>query len=599
MRRIRMSVILGTSILMITPWIFGELIEKSIARNTPWTLGLLGLIVALLVVRMRVSLSTNLLQEKHHGDIRPAVDNIIAANFARKNIKQLRTDRLLSVGNITQSREYTSNVLIDLWVNMEKVVFDLLVGYIATVIGAIAFHIPLIAVSATLGLLIALVFSAYLNTKVIEMTKKIDTRFRKYNQSWEETIQKLSDFKAQGMHENIIEQNHQEFTEIFEQDRTFWYWYCKNSELREFVISCFLVIAAYVIGVYEIIHRPASLPLVVALFSWGAIQVSALRQLAMFERALNKRLPAISSLIDAINLQALCEEKGTVRFDKHEKFSITFNNVSHRFEDGILVLSEINFTINSGEKWAFVGESGSGKTTLVNLILGSMPPTEGCITITLEKSGQTFDLWSLDLDWWRSEVLGYVPQDVVLKDDTIRNNLLLAVPKSHSIPTDERLMELMEKFDAVFKINDSGNSLLDIEVGRDGGVELSGGQKQRVGIVRAVLKDARFIIFDEATSSLDARITNNITRAFRDALAPEITSVMIAHNLSTVAGGSPNKLLDNTGNKNLVCTHYLVLRPVTEIRLTVPQIDYVGSWIELGKSEVMQELVRESQKVEI
>jgi ABC-type multidrug transport system fused ATPase/permease subunit len=208
-------------------------------------------------------------------------------------------------------------------------------------------------------------------------------------------------------------------------------------------------------------------------------------------------------------------------------------------------------------------------------------------------------LWSLDLDWWRSEVLGYVPQDVVLKDDTIRNNLLLAVPKSHSIPTDERLMELMEKFDAVFKINDSGNSLLDIEVGRDGGVELSGGQKQRVGIVRAVLKDARFIIFDEATSSLDARITNNITRAFRDALAPEITSVMIAHNLSTVAGGSPNKLLDNTGNKNLVCTHYLVLRPVTEIRLTVPQIDYVGSWIELGKSEVMQELVRESQKVEI
>lgn len=599
MRRIRLSIILGTIILMVTPWIFGELINKAIEKNIAWTGALLGVVVALVVFRIRVNLSTNLVHERHHGDTHPNVDSIIARNFAKKNIKQLRTEKLLSVGNISKSREYVNNVLVDLWIGMQRVIADLSIAYIATVIGAFCFHMPLIAVTATVGLIVALFLSAYLNTKVLETTDEIDAKFRDYNQSWEESVQKLSDFKAQGMHENILEQNEKEYVSIFNEDRKFWFWYIKRSELREFIIASLIVITAYAIGVYQIIHVPASLPLVIALFSWGGIQVAALRELARFERHLNKRLPAIKSLIKAIAMEPLCKENGTIRFDKHAKFSITFDNVSHRFEDNRLVLSEINFTIHSGEKWAFVGESGSGKTTLVNLILGAMPPSEGCIIVTLEEETTSFNLWDLDLDWWRSEVLGYVPQDVVLKDDTIRNNLLLAVPKSYPVPTDERLMDLMYEFDAVFKSDSTNDSLLDVQVGRDGGVELSGGQRQRVGIVRAILKDARLIIFDEATSSLDARITNNITRAFRHALAPGTTSIMIAHNLSTVAGGSPSKLLGTAGSKNLICTHYLVLRPVTEIHLTVPQIDYVGSWKDLGTSEVMQTLVAESQKEEI
>lgn len=74
---------------------------------------------------------------------------------------------------------------------------------------------------------------------------------------------------------------------------------------------------------------------------------------------------------------------------------------------------------------------------------------------------------------------------------------------------------------------------------------------------------------------------------------------MIARNLSTVTGGSLSKLLGDADSKNLICTHYLVLRPVTEIHLTIPQIDYVGSGKNLGTSEVMQTLVAESQKEEI
>lgn len=599
-RRIRLVTLSSTIILIIIPWIFGELINKSITHNVPLTGALLGMIIALMIVQFRANLSENLRREKLGGEILPEVDKTIATKFSQKNIKQLRTDKKLSVGNIIQARGYTNAIIGDMWFSIEATIFNLIIGYLATIIGAIVFNVPLIAILATLGLIIYFFLAAYLNTKVVTETEPLDKKFRDYEQSWQEVIQKLSDFKAQGMQENIIDKNDQDFKNIFVDDRKFWYWYLKMSELREFILACFLIFFIYAIGVYTILHNPKTLPYIIALFSWGAIQVASLRGLAFLERSINKKIPAIFSFIEAFNMPALSEETGTLRFDKTEKFSITFDDVSHRFEDNLLVLSEINFTIKSGEKWAFIGESGSGKTTLINLILGSMPPTKGSIIITLEKTGQTFNLWDIDPNWWRSEVLGYVPQDVVLKDDTIRNNLLLAIPKSHPVPDDAKLMEIMHKFSAIIKTNSSAKPLLDVQVGRDGGVELSGGERQRIGIVRAVLKDARFIIFDEATSSLDAKTTNNITRAFRDALTPGITSIMIAHDLSTVAGGNPKKLLSSAGsNNNLVCDHYLILRPVTEIRLTTPQIDYAGSWQDLRKSDVLCDLVKESQKHEI
>ena len=598
MRSMRIFIILGTLLLMGTPWVFGELIHSAINVDKPMVTALLAIVVSLVIVRIGVNLRMNLLFEKNHGDAYTYTDEVISNAFIKKNIKQLQTDKNLAIANINKAREFVNNIVGEINIGFVRVLTDLTVAYLATLIGSFVFHMGLIALTATLGLIVAFVYSAYLNTRVIEDTKEIEVDFRAYNRDTEETLEKLAAFKAQGMSRKLIKKNKKQHKKVFAEDRVFWYWYIKRSQLRELIISAFVIIAAYIIGVYYITVDPKSLPLVIALFSWGGIQAAALRELARLERRLNKRLPSIVSLFEALEMAPLREENGTRRFDKGERFNIEFEDVSHRYEDGKAVLLNISFTIKFGEKWAFVGESGSGKSTLVNLILGAMPPTEGEIYIMLQSTGEKIPLWDLDLDWWRSEVLGYVPQDVVLKDGTIRENLLLAIPEGQSTPTDGELLETLKKFNSIFR-GYSKEEFLDVEVGRDGGVELSGGQRQRIGIVRAFLKNADLLIFDEATSSLDAETTNSVARAFKLLLSGNHTSITIAHDLSTLAGGDARKLIsDKTCDNQLVCTHYLVLNPVVENQ-KFQQLDYAGSWEDLSESKVMRSLIKEFTKIDI
>lgn len=596
MKTLRISVVIATTILMITPWVFGKMVESAIKQDFLMTWVLLGVVIALVISRIFVSLVSNMSTERNHGDIHPVIDIVIDNTFSKKNIKQLRSHKALATGSINKARSHIATILIDLWPGMERSLTDLLISYIAVIAGSLYFGMPWIAFAVTVGLVLAVVLSAYLNTKVMSVAGPLDKEFREYNRDWEESIQKFSDFKAQGMDANLRKKNKENHVSIFAKDRNFWFWYVKQSQFREMYLTSFIVIIPYIIGVFQILGNVSSVPMIIALFSWGAIQVAALRQLAFFERDLNKRLPSIVSLFKAIDLEPLQVESGERRFPKNTKFDIVFDNVSHRFDDSNLVLSEIDFTIKFGEKWAFIGESGSGKTTLFNLILGAMPPTEGRILVRLE-TGEEIDLWDLDLNWWRSEIVGYVPQDVVLKDGTIRDNLLLSLPSLLPTPTDEELMHTLATFDAVFRVEDDKDvDFLDIEVGRDGGVELSGGQRQRIGIARAALKSARVVLFDEATSSLDAKMTNSVTRTFKRILGPSTTSIMIAHDLSTVAGGNPRRLLEGGKDDKVVCTHYMVMRPVMEVTITTPQIDYVGEWRGLSASSVMKSLIEESEQ---
>jgi len=92
-------------------------------------------------------------------------------------------------------------------------------------------------------------------------------------------------------------------------------------------------------------------------------------------------------------------------------------------------------------------------------------------------------------------------------------------------------------------------------------------------------------------------LTNSVTSAFKDALSPTTTSILIAHDLSTVAGGNPSKLINiGTDSNDLVCSHYMVLRPIEKSVINLSQVDYAGPWQGLVESEVMQELITESQR---
>lgn len=226
-----------------------------------------------------------------------------------------------------------------------------------------------------------------------------------------------------------------------------------------------------------------------------------------------------------INTPASVENSSNERFDF--KDAIAVNNLSFRFEDSQSdTLTNLNFTINKGEKVGINGRSGAGKTTLFNLLLGLYTPTAGEITI----DGQS--LTKENRRKWQNSI-GYVSQSVFLTDSTIMANIALGCNES------DIDMERINKAVKAASLDEFIASLpngLNTRIGECGAL-LSGGQRQRIGIARALYKGAEVLFFDEATSSLDNTTEQSINQAIV-ALAQSnssLTIVVIAHRDSSLA----------------------------------------------------------------
>lgn len=232
------------------------------------------------------------------------------------------------------------------------------------------------------------------------------------------------------------------------------------------------------------------------------------------------------SLTNIENLFTLLEKKPAVvdHADAKElavsKGEITFNNIGFAYHKDRQILQDVSFTIQAGSKVAVVGESGAGKSTLVKLLFRFYDPTQGCIKI----DGQ--DIAKQTQDSVRQHI-GIVPQDTVLFNDTLYENIRYGRPDASEEDIDEAI-KLAHLDSFVARLPDKGNT----QVG-ERGLKLSGGEKQRVAIARTILKRPPIMIFDEATSSLDSQSEQAILGALRE-IAKGHTSFMIAHRLSTI-----------------------------------------------------------------
>ena len=211
-------------------------------------------------------------------------------------------------------------------------------------------------------------------------------------------------------------------------------------------------------------------------------------------------------------------------FNKH----IEFKNLSFEYEESEgLVLNNINFKINKGEVVAIVGPSGAGKSTIADLIPRFYDPKDGEILIDQE------NIKKLSLASLRKN-MGIVTQDVILFNDTIKNNIAYAQPKA----TMESIINACKAANALEFIEEIPEGF-DAIIG-ERGVKLSGGQKQRIAIARALLKNPPILILDEATSSLDTESEKKVQTAI-EALLKDRTALIIAHRLSTVQNA--NKII--------------------------------------------------------
>ncbi|MFT4545753.1 MAG: ABC transporter fused permease/ATP-binding protein, partial [Bacteroidia bacterium] len=221
-------------------------------------------------------------------------------------------------------------------------------------------------------------------------------------------------------------------------------------------------------------------------------------------------------------------ETGKVAILGHLKF----DNVKFRYPSrpDIDVLNGVTFKADKGETIALVGPSGSGKSTIASLVLRFYDPVSGSITIDGINSRE------MGLEFLRNQ-MAIVPQDVILFGGTIRENIEYGKPGAS-----------LEEIEAAAKnanahiFVDSFPDKYDTIVG-ERGIQLSGGQRQRIAIARAVLKDPRILILDEATSSLDSESERLVQEAL-DKLMVGRTSLVIAHRLSTIRKADRILVLD-------------------------------------------------------
>jgi len=185
------------------------------------------------------------------------------------------------------------------------------------------------------------------------------------------------------------------------------------------------------------------------------------------------------------------------------------------------VLNGINFEIPLGKSIGLIGESGSGKSTLADVILGILTPTEGFV-----KYG-SMDVHKHPLKW--SKKLAYIPQQIFLSDDSIRNNVAFGIDEDKI--DDEKVWAALREaqLDKFVKSQPDG---LDSMVG-ERGVRISGGQRQRIGIARALYDNPEILVLDEATAALDTETETAVMEAI-DRLSGSKTLIIIAHRLTTI-----------------------------------------------------------------
>ena len=232
------------------------------------------------------------------------------------------------------------------------------------------------------------------------------------------------------------------------------------------------------------------------------------------------------SLVDMENMFNLLDEKSKVKdslkqLNINNKTEIKFSNISFGYDERRTVIKDISFDVPNGKKVAIVGPTGAGKSTISRLLFRFYDPTNGSIYIN-DENINSISQHSL------RKIIGVVPQDTVLFNDTIHYNISYGDPKA----SEDDIINAAKNADIhnfVISLPDGYETIVG-----ERGLKLSGGEKQRVAIARTFLKNPKILFFDEATSALDSTTEKEIQKNLEN-ISKNKTTLIIAHRLSTAA----------------------------------------------------------------
>lgn len=307
------------------------------------------------------------------------------------------------------------------------------------------------------------------------------------------------------------------------------------------------------IAVSSLSNQTMELSTVLMILLLGYSYFGSIRQLMS---ATHDALTAVSAAsraeeILAVKTTEIKQEKQPITYQD----GIVLKDVSFSYEGRKEVLHHVNIKIEKSKTTALVGLSGCGKSTIASMLMKFIYPASGAVYLN-----------GIDYACMNREEIGkhivMVPQTVNLFSDTIRNNLLLANPSV----TDEKLWQVLEEVSLDKHIRRMKNGL-DTMVSESGS-NLSGGQKQMMGIARALLTDAEFIIFDEATSAVDPESEKIIWQCI-EKLSKKRTLIIISHRLSAIRNADQiivlqSGVVEEVGNHEQLMKNHGLYRTLVE-----------------------------------
>ncbi len=229
-------------------------------------------------------------------------------------------------------------------------------------------------------------------------------------------------------------------------------------------------------------------------------------------------------------LNSETEIKNTNNRPSDIKGEIVFKNASFIYPDsGIKALKNINFKISPGETLAIIGKTGSGKSTIADLICRLFDASEGEVKV------DGINIKDANLNSLRSSI-GYVPQEVFLFSDSIKNNISFGITDGS---VDQEAIERAAKEAAIYSNIEGFPKKFETELG-ERGITLSGGQKQRISIARAIINRPNILIFDDCLSAVDTETEETILNNLKEIMVQK-TAVIISHRISSVKHA--NKIL--------------------------------------------------------
>ena len=551
---------LSHMLTLTLPFLVGALVDYLIANDMIrvwWTI--CGIATVMFLGRGVFSYQFMKIREIILGEFLVSLDERSNALFFEKSLGQhLKENEELSASNVEKGRSRILEI-------ESMMMFEGLDAFMSLVIAFIFLTIINWIAGLMMGsaLLVYVLWSLFLNKRVMEVCVPIDRDYRALNRHRVERWEQIERVKTCAKEHEEHEFMDTWFSRLIGEDRAFWMWFIARNNLRGMVhVAALIGVLMY--GAVSVQAGTLAIGMLVPLFVWSRMMSDNMWRIGHVEHRLNWNMPAVRSMMKALTIEPDIVDEKNPHHLASEPVAIEFNNISFEYVDSgkkkavktLPVLKNVSFDVQPGEVVALLGKSGAGKTTIMRLLQRGMDPTHGNIRVN------GVDLKEIKIASLLEQT-GYIAQQPAVLSGTLKYNLLYGLaPEERDSITDDMLWNIMRKLE--LDLGDRLTDGLETKVGKKG-VKLSGGEAQRVMIGAAVLKQPNLMIIDEATSSLDSTTERAVQKGLAEVLTSGMSGLIIAHRLSTVRE---------------ICDKFVVIRSVGDMTNGDNQVEAIGSSFE-------------------